>query len=94
MNFRVDDKVRVKPTNAVGFINKINGDSVVVRIPSNTVANQLVVNYDALMWDGTIWADLNNFEDATQNTIDFAKPVIITVNSDTVYKTPGINIGN
>ena len=60
----------------------------------NTVANQLVVNYDALMWDGTIWADLNNFEDATQNTIDFAKPVIITVNSDTVYKTPGINIGN
>jgi len=36
MNFRVDDKVRVKPTNAVGFINKINGDSVVVRIPSNT----------------------------------------------------------
>ena len=36
MNFRVDDKVRVKPTNAVGFINKINGDSVVVRVPSNT----------------------------------------------------------
>jgi len=60
----------------------------------NTISGQLQVNNDALMWDGTLWADLNTFEDASGRNIDYTKPVIITVGADTICKLPAILIGN
>jgi len=59
-----------------------------------TVSGQLKVDYDAFMWtDGEIpgtgiWADLNNYVDATANTIDYAQPVVISVNSPTIVVLP------
>jgi hypothetical protein len=59
-----------------------------------TVSGQLQVDYDAFMWtDGEIpgtgiWADLNNYVDATANTIDYAQPVVISVNSPTIVVLP------
>jgi len=60
----------------------------------NTVAGQLTVSNDALIWDGALWADLNTFEDASGRNIDYTKPVIISVGSDTICKLPAISIGN
>ena len=59
-----------------------------------TVSGQLQVDNDALMWtDGDIpgsgiWADLNLYVDATANTIDYAQPVVISVNSPTIVVLP------
>jgi len=33
---RLDQRVRIKQTGQIGFISKIEGDNVTVRIPSNT----------------------------------------------------------
>lgn len=61
----------------------------------NTVNGQLVVNYDALMWiDGSVWANLNTYEDATLSPLDFSKPVVLSVVNDTICKLPGVNTGN
>ena len=88
MNPQVGSSVTLGSSNFGQFLIK-NVDSLST---FTTVAGQIQVQYDALLWTGEsgagIWADLNTFTDATSNAIDASQPVVISVSVDNIVKLP------
>ena len=86
MNPQVGSSVTLGASNFGQYLIK-NADSLST---FTTVAGQIQVQYDALLWTeesgAGIWADLNNFTDATSNTIDASQPVVISVSADNIVK--------
>jgi hypothetical protein len=88
MNPQVGSSVTLGASNFGEYLIK-NADSLST---FTTVAGQIQVQYDALLWTeesgAGIWADLNTFTDATSNTIDASQPVVISVSADNIVKLP------
>jgi hypothetical protein len=89
MNPQVGSSVTLGASNFGQYLIK-NSDSLST---FTTVAGQIQVQYDALLWaegegGAGIWADLNTFTDATSNTIDASQPVVISVSADNIVKLP------